>query len=115
MINRLMFFSLLIILGCKPKQNSHEGSKESFPLDSITPHSYEKLFSPEEFSSFDWSTVEVEASNSEKHAFVKSDFPYILNSGDSSYLSSVHALDINNDGKKDFVSYRLTRRDKSSL
>jgi hypothetical protein len=99
MINRFLIFSLLIILGCNSKQNLKEDSKESVQLDSITSDSYRKLFSP----SLDWSAVEIEASNSEMHAFIKSHFPYILNRGDSDYLSFVHAIDINNDGKKDFV------------
>ncbi|HCW07254.1 MAG TPA: hypothetical protein DGG95_07815 [Cytophagales bacterium] len=96
----MKYFLFLLILfygGCTSRSNKEE--KTAIKLDSITTDTYRKLFS----SSFKWNDVEMKASNEEKHAFVKSSFPYILNSGDTAYLRSVHAIDFNNDGRKDFV------------
>lgn len=100
MINRFLIFSLLIIFGCNSKQNSKEVSKEVIQLDSLTPDSFKKLFSPQ----LDWDAIDIKTSDDEKRKLIRLHSPWIQEENvNDSHLASVHVMDFNGDGVNDFI------------
>ena len=100
MINRLLIFILLIVLGCSSKQNSKEVSRETVQLDSLTPDSFKKLFLP----TFDWEAIEIKTSDDEKRKLIRQNSPWIRDENiNERYLAGVHVVDFNGDGVNDFI------------
>jgi hypothetical protein len=100
MINRFLFFFLLIVLGCNSKQSSKEEEKDSLQLAPLTSKAFEKLFSP----TFEWTNIETKISDEEKKKWFEENIHWVMPEYiDSSYLAGVHAMDFNGDGISDYI------------